>query len=330
MSYVELQVTSNFSFRRGGSHPEELVDQAADLGYDAIGITDRNTFAGVVRAYQVAKDRNIRLIPGVRLDLLDGPSLLAYPKDKKAYARLSALLTLGNLRAEKEKCHISKKDVYDHAEGSYFIIIPPDKITQDFEFELVFSHHVKDYRANLPNIYIAATKYYTGDDAKRLFLLAELNVPLVATNDVHYHDVSRRELQDVLTCIREKCSISNAGYKLHQNAERHLKEKAEMERLFRNYPKAISNSRIIADVCQFDLRSLKYKYPSELTTNSRTPQQQLEYLTWKGANSYYSENIPIKVKKALKDELEIIAELDVPDYFLTVEDYVTWARRHDI
>jgi error-prone DNA polymerase len=330
MSYVELQVTSNFSFRRGGSHPEELVDLAADLGYDAIGITDRNTFAGVVRAYQVAKDRNIRLIPGVRLDLLDGPSLLAYPTDKEAYARLSALLTLGNLRAEKEKCHIKKRDVYQHAEGSYFIIIPPDKLTQDFEFEFVFQTHVRDYRENLPNLYLAATKYYTGDDAKRLFLLAELGIPLVATNDVHYHDVSRRELQDILTCIREKCTIFNAGYKLHQNAERHLKEKAEMERLFRNYPEAISNARIIADACRFDLKSLKYKYPSELTTDGRTPQQQLEYLTWKGATNFYGDDIPPKVRKAIEDELEIIAELDVPDYFLTVEDYVTWARGQGI
>lgn len=330
MSYVELQVTSNFSFRRGGSHPEELVDQAADLGYDAIGITDRNTFAGVVRGYQVAKDRDIRLIPGVRLDLLDGPSLLAYPTNKDAYARLSALLTLGNLRAEKEKCYISKRDVYEHSEGCYFIIIPPDKLSQDFEFEFVFQHHVKDYEENLPNLYLAATKYYTGDDAKRLFLLAELGIPLVATNDVHYHDVARRELQDILTCVREKCTIFNAGYKLHQNAERHLKEKEEMERLFRNYPESIINARTIADACSFDLKSLKYKYPSELTTNGRTPQQQLEYLAWKGANSFYHRNIPAKVKKALEDELEIIAELDVPDYFLTVEDYVSWARGQHI
>ena len=330
MSYVELQVTSNFSFRCGGSHPEELVDQAADLGYDAIGITDRNTFAGVVRAYQVAKDRNIRLVPGVRLDLLDGPSLLAYPTDKAAYARLSALLTLGNLRAEKEKCHISKKDVYAHAEGSYFIIIPPDQLTQDFEFEFVFTRHVQDYQQNLPHLYIAATKYYTGDDAKRLFLLTELGIRLVATNDVHYHHPNRRELQDVLTCIREKCTIFNAGYKLHQNAERHLKEKQEMERLFRNYPEAISNARHIADACRFDLKSLKYKYPSELTTEGRTPQQQLEYLTWKGAKAYYGDHVPEKVTNALTDELAIIAELDVADYFLTVEDYVTWARKQNI
>jgi error-prone DNA polymerase len=330
MSYVELQVTSNFSLRRGGSHPEEIVDQAADLGYDAIGITDRNTFAGVVRAYQVAKERNIRLIPGVRLDLLDGPSLLAYPTNKKAYGRLSALLTLGNLRAEKEKCYISKKDVYEHAGGSIFIIIPPDKITQDFEFELVFTHHVKDYRQNLPSLYLAATKYYTGDDAKRLFLLAELNIPLVATNDVHYHLSSRRELQDVITCIREKCNIFNAGYRLHQNAERHLKEKTEMERLFRNYPDAITNARRIADACRFDLKSLKYKYPSELTTEGRAPQEQLEYLTWKGANAFYIDDVPAKVVAALREELAIIAKMDVADYFLTVEDYVTWARKQKI
>jgi error-prone DNA polymerase len=330
MSYVELQVTSNFSFRRGGSHPEELVDQAADLGYDAIGITDRNTFAGLVRAYVVGKERNIRVIPGVRLDLLDGPSLLAYPTDKAAYAKLSALLTLGNLRAEKEKCYISKSDVYRHAEGSYFIIIPPDKITQDFEFELVFTHHVQDYKTHLPNLYLAATKYYTGDDAKRLFLLAELGIPLVATNDVHYHHPNRRELQDVLTCIREKCTIFNAGYKLHQNAERHLKEKEEMERLFRLYPEAISNARVIADACTFDLKSLKYKYPSELTTEGRTPMEQLTYLAWKGANEFYNHQIPVIVKKALEDELAIIAKMDVPDYFLTVEDYVTWARGQHI
>jgi error-prone DNA polymerase len=330
MSYVELQVTSNFTFRRGGSHPEELVDMAADLGYDAIGIADHNTFAGLVRAYVVAKDRGIRLIPGCRIDLLDGPSLLAYPKDKEAYARLSALLTLGNLRAEKEKCYLYKKDVYEYGEGNYFIIVPPVKLTQDFEFELVFEQSVREYKASLQNLFMAATKYYTGDDNKRLFLLAELGVPLVATNDVFYHDPSRRELQDVLTCVREKCNIFNAGYKLHQNAERHLKAKTEMERLFRNYPEAIANSRLIADACLFDLKSLKYQYPKELTTDGRTPQQQLEYLTWKGAKAYYGDNVPAKVVKAIQDELDIIADTDTPNYFLTVEDYVRWARERNI
>jgi error-prone DNA polymerase len=330
MSYIELQVTTNFSFRRGGSHPEELVDKAADLGYDAIGITDRNTFAGLVRAYVVAKDRGIRIIPGCRLDLLDGPSLLAYPRNKEAYARLSALLTIGNLRAEKEKCYLYKRDVYAHSEGSNFIIIPPTTLTQDFEFELVFKQNIDEYKQNFTNLYLAVSKYYTGDDNKRLFVLSELGIPLVATNDVHYHTASRRELQDVLTCVREKCTINNAGYKLYQNAERHLKDAVEIERLFRNYPESIENARLIADDCQFDLKSLKYQYPKELTTDGRTPQQQLEYLAWRGAKAYYGDNIPLKVQKAIKEELQIIAETDTPNYFLTVEDYVSWARNRNI
>ncbi|WPU99200.1 error-prone DNA polymerase [Mucilaginibacter sp. cycad4] len=331
MSYVELQVTSNFSFRRGGSHPEELVDQAADLGYDAIAITDRNTFAGVVRGYVVAKDRNIRIIPACRLDLLDGPSLLAYPKDKDAYARLSALLTLGNLRAEKEKCFIYKKDVYEYAEGSYFIVVPPANLNQSFEFEMVFKNDLREFQAHFKDaLYIAATKYYTGDDAKRLFLLAELGVPLVATNDVHYHHPSRRELQDVLTCVREKCTIFNAGYKLHRNAERHLKAREEMERLFRNYPEAIENAAKIADGCRFDLKSLKYQYPRELTTDGRTPDEQLEVLAWEGAKNYYGENLPDKVVKQIRYELDFIKKTDNANYFLTVEDYVRWAREHGI
>lgn len=331
MSYVELQVTSNFSFRRGGSHPEELVDQAADLGYDEIAITDRNTFAGVVRGYVVAKDRNIRIIPACRLDLLDGPSLLAYPKDKDAYARLSALLTLGNLRAEKEKCFIYKKDVYEYAEGSYFIVVPPANLNQSFEFEMVFKNDLQEFQAHFKDaLYIAATKYYTGDDAKRLFLLAELGVPLVATNDVHYHHPSRRELQDVLTCVREKCTIFNAGYKLHRNAERHLKAREEMERLFRNYPEAIENAGKIADGCRFDLKSLKYQYPRELTTDGRTPDEQLEVLAWEGAKNYYGENLPDKVVKQIRYELDFIKKTDNSNYFLTVEDYVRWAREHGI
>src|ERR1700744_6272032 len=171
MSYVELQMISNFSFRRGGSHPEELVDLAADLGYSAIALTDRNTFAGVVRAYVVAKDRGIKFIPAVRLDLLDGPSLLAYPTDQAAYSRLSNLLTCGNLRAEKEKCYLYKQDVYEHQEGNIFVIIPPDHITEDFELPDTITNEVKDYQKNIGSLYLALTRYYTGQDAKRMFLL---------------------------------------------------------------------------------------------------------------------------------------------------------------
>ena len=330
MSYAELQITSNFSFRRGGSHPEELIDRAADLGYSAIAITDRNTVAGLVRAYVIARDRGIKFIPAMRLDLLDGPSLLAYPTDKQAYARLSALLTIGNLRAEKEKCYLYKKDVYEYQEGSIFIVIPPATLDEDFEFERHFKHQLKEYQAHIDQLYIAATRYYTGDDIKRLYLLSELGLPMVATNDVHYHAPERRALQDVLTCVREKCTIYTAGYKLHPNAERHLKEPAEMQRLFLAYPEAIANAQKIADACNFDLKSLQYEYPAELTPDGLTPEQQLAKLTWAGAHRMYGEIIPEKVKKNLEFELDFISTTGNANYFLTVEDYVRWARERGI
>jgi len=330
MSYAELQVTSNFSFRRGGSHPEELVDTAADLGYTAIALADRNTFAGVVRAWVVAKERNIKFIPAVRLDLLDGPSLLAYPTNQAAYSRLSNLLTIGNLRAEKEKCYLYKKDVYEFQEGSIFVIIPPDTITEDFELPDDFKTQVAEYNQSISQLYLAITRYYTGQDAKRIFLLSELGVPLVATNDIHYHSPDRRELQDALTCVREKCTINGAGYRLHQNAERFLKPIAEMERLFVQYPSGIENAQRIADACNFDLKSLKYEYPDEFIPKGLTPDAYLSKLTFEGAKTYFGNDLPPKLVKILNFELDFVQRRDYAKYFLTVHDYVSWARGQGI
>jgi len=247
MSYTELQVTSNFCFLRGASHPEELVNQAADLGYTAIAITDRNSFAGIVRAHAAAKERGIRIIPACRLDLMDGPSLLAYPTDQPAYSRLSALLTTGNLRAEKGECELYRNDVYQHSEGMIFIIVPPPTLNAQFDFEDTFKQAVREYSLRLKgNLYMGTSRSYDGDDQKKLYRLARLsekyNIPLVATNDVHYHSPERRELQDILTCVREKCTIHNAGYLLLSNAERYLKPIPEMQRLFMRYPDAIRRS----------------------------------------------------------------------------------------
>lgn len=330
MSYAELQVTSNFSFRLGGSHPEELVDTAADLGYSAIAIADRNTFAGVVRAYVVAKDRGVKFIPAVRLDLLDGPSLLAYPRDQAAYSRLSGLLTLGNLRAEKEKCYLYKADVYAHSEGSIFVIVPPLKITADFELPQKFKNEAAEYQQNLKDLYIAASRTFTDGDAKRLYLLSELGIPLVATNDVHYHDPSRRELQDALVCIRAKRTIFNAGYLLHQNAERFLKPAAEMQRLFQAYPDAIDNSLKIAAACNFDLKSLQYEYPDELVPEGMTADEYLAEITFKGAHEFFGEKLVPKLEKQLRFELDFVKRRGHAKYFLTVHDYVAWARAQKI
>jgi error-prone DNA polymerase len=335
MDYTELQTTTNFSFLRGASHPEEFVDQAAAYGYREIAITDRNTVAGIVRAHVAAKACGIRLIPACRLDLLDGPGLLAYPTDKDAYCRLSALLTVGNLRAEKGDCHLYKADVFHHARGIKFIVLPPSVLGPDFAFDPVFRQSLKEYREAFGSeLYLAATRRYQGDDSKQIHRLsqlsAELQVPLTATNDVHYHEPCRRELQDVLTCVREKCTIQTAGFHLHQNAERHLKPIPEMLRLFRQYPDAIRRTREIADACRFSLDTLKYVYPEEITSEGRTPQEELAFLAWQGAREIFGDSIPEKTSATIHHELGFIEQMNYAAYFLTVHDIVRFARRQGI
>jgi error-prone DNA polymerase len=335
MSYTELQVTSNFSFLRGGSHPEELVEQAAQLGYQAIAITDHNTLARVVRAHATAKLKQIRLIIACRLNLLDGPNLLAYPTNKEAYARLSGLLSLGNLRTEKGKCDLYREDVYAHAEGILFIVLPPGSLNEQFDFDPSFEISLRQYKKALGNaLFLGASRSYLGDDAKILHRLSKLSkaldIPMAATNDVYYHEPGRRQLQDIVTCIREKCTIYNAGFRLHQNAERHLKDSREMQRLFRQYPDAIAAAQQIADACRFSLDSLKYVYPEEITTEGRSPLEELTFLAWKGAHEFYGDTLPEKIVAAIHHELIFIKEMDYAAYFLTVYDIVRFAREQGI
>ncbi|OQP56784.1 error-prone DNA polymerase [Niastella populi] len=330
MGYIELQVTSNFSFLRGASHPEELIEYAAGLGYKAIAVTDHNTLAGMVRAHVAAKKAGIRLIVGCRLNLLDGAPLLAYPTDNAAYSNLCRLLSKGNLRAEKGECHLYKKDVFEHAAGMLFIVLPPGQLNERWEFDDAFIENLKEYRTALKQLYIAVTRRYYAYDAKYIYRLAQLSndfhIPLVATNDVHYHEPDRRELQDIVTCIREKCTINNAGFRLYANAERFLKPPSEMERLFRQYPATIANSQLIADACQFNLDSLKYEYPEEITTGGRSPQEELTMLAWQGAHERFGDNIPEKTSAAIKYELAFIEQMNYASYFLTVYDIVRFAR----
>jgi len=335
MSYTELHITSNFSFLRGGSHPHEFVEQAAALGYKEVAITDHNTLAGVVRAHVAAKKAGIRLIVGCRLELLDGPPLLAYPTDKEAYARLSGLLSAGNLRAEKGQCHIYKADVYKHSEGIKFIALPPLSLNEAFDFEDNYKTVLREYRDNLGKaLYLGMSRSYQANDSKRMYRLGQLSesfgIKLVATNDVHYHIAERRQLQDVLTCIREKCTIHTAGFRLYQNAERYLKHQDEMQRLFRQYPQALEATREIANACQFSLDSLKYIYPEEITSDGRTPHEELVMLAWQGANEKFPEGIPEKVAETIKYELEFMERKNYASYFLTVYDFVRFARSRDI
>jgi len=335
MSYAELQVTSNFSFLRGASHPEELVEQAAAYHYSAIAITDHNTLAGVVRAHVAAKARGIKFITACCLDLLDGASLLAYPTDKEAYGRLCSLLTKGNFRTEKGKCALYKADVYEARKGIKFIIVSPASLKHDLDFDESFKKTIEEYHEVFDkDLYMACTRSYQGDDHKRFFRLSQLGkslgIPLMATNDVHYHHPARRQLQDVLTCVREKCTIQNAGFLLHKNSERYLKPIDEMVRLFNYYPDAIGRTRELAEACQFTLDSLNYTTPDELTNDGRTLQEKLTETTWQCAKEKYGDNIPKRIIANINHELRFIEQMNYAYFFLQVYDFVCFAKQEKI
>jgi error-prone DNA polymerase len=401
--YAELDVTTNFTFLRGGSHPEELVATAKALGHEAIAVTDANTLAGVVRAHLAAKEVGLKFIVGARLDLTDAPSLLAYPTDRAAYGRLCLLLTLGQRRAEKGQCTLHLDDVAAHADGLIFIALPPDDFSlwpphparreaashplplgergwdsraryseisqaihydgavsicgtaantnpsplageggagsqsevapgegvrsRDFESEL---ERIKEALPASARLYLAARHSYRGDDHAHIEALAEIaaraDIPLVATGAVLYHAPHRRPLQDVLTCIREKCTIHDAGFRLESNAERHLKPAKDMARLFKGHEEALHRTIEIAEACSFSLDELKYEYPDEPVPEGKTPQSHLEDLTWEGAAWRFPDGLPEKVRDTLQKELVLIAELNYAPYFLTVHDIVHYAH----
>jgi error-prone DNA polymerase len=328
--YAELQVTSNFSFLRGGSHAVELVFQAAALGHRAIGIADRNTLAGVVRGWNAAKKVDLPFRTGCRLDFMDGfPSVLCYPTDREAFGRLSRLLTLGKRRAEKGECELTRADLFAHAEGQLLIAVAPPALDEAFERDL--GTLAGEFRRN---VWLAASRPYGARDLKRLHRLQALarkaGAPMVATNDVLYHAPERRMLQDVLSCIREKRTIADAGLLLEANAERHLKPPAEMARLFRDHPDALARTIEIVDRIGFDLGQLRYEYPHEPTPEGKSHDQWLAELTWRGAAWRYPAGVPARVRELLDKELAYIAERALPQYFLTVHDVVRFARDRGI
>ncbi|MDX2223652.1 MAG: error-prone DNA polymerase [Rhodospirillaceae bacterium] len=330
--YAELQVTSNFSFLRGASHPEELVETAAALGLSAIAATDLNTLAGVVRFHAAAKRTGLKFVVGARLafsDAPDGGDVLIYPTDRAAYGRLARLLTVGKRRAEKGRCLLTRADLFDHAEGQIAVVLPPQRI------DAAFAGHVRALKSRFgARAYVAAQHMYRGNDRARIAALGALadaaGVRLVATNDVHYHVRERRALADVLTCIRAKCTIGEAGYRLAANAERHLKSPAEMARLFADRPDALEATIAIAAACGFSLDELRYEYPIAALPDGATPQDELERLAWAGAAERYPDGVHDKVAELIRYELKLIGELNYAPYFLTVHDIVGFARSRDI
>ncbi len=327
-SYVELQTSSHFSFLRGASSCDELFTQAAACGLTALGIADRNTLAGIVRAHEAAKATGVRLIVGCRLDLADGPSILVYPTDRAAYSRLCRLLSLGKKRAGKAKCHLEWPDVVAHSEGQVAVLIP-DLADDECAFRLRRMRDCFGDRA-----YMALTLRRRPNEQLRLHelsnLATQMRVAAVVTNDVLFDIPDRRMLQDVVTCIRHNVTIDELGERRERHADRYIKRPEEMHRLFGRYPEALARTVQIADRCRFSLDELAYQYPEERDDPRLTPQQSLEQLTWEGAASRYPEGVPESVVATIKHELALIETMQYAPYFLTVNSIVRFARSREI
>ena len=334
MSYTELQVSTHFSFLRGISSAEELFSAAKLLGHLALGITDRNSVAGLVRALVAAEATGMRLISGCRLDLMDGASLLVWPEDRGGWSRLARLLTIGKGRAEPKKgekgqCFLHWEDVAAYSSGLIAALIPdkPDKATGAA-------------LANLSSIfgsrsYSALTQRRRPGDALRLHKLDELahryGVRSLATGDILYDAPHKRMLQDVVTAIRNKCTIDELGFRRERYADRHLKSIAEMERRFAGYPDAIRATADIAERCTFSLRELSYQYPDEIVMSGRSPQEALERLTRDRIDSKIPGDTPAEpYYKLLEHELRLVAHWGYAPYFLTVNSIVAYARSQGI
>jgi len=328
MRYAELQVTTHFSFLRGASSADELFATAAALGIDALGVVDRNSLAGIVRAWEAAKATGVRLIVGCRLDLTDGMSILVYPIDRPAYSRLTRLLSLGKARGGKGNCLIDFADFAEHADGMIGVLVP-DEADETCGVQLRKMAELFGDRA-----YVSLCLRRRPNDRMRLHGIATMairfKVRTVVTNDVLFHEPSRRQLQDVVTCIRTRTTIDDVGFDRERHADRYLKSPEEMHRLFSEYPEALARTREIVERCRFDLAELQYQYPEEAIVPGLDAHQSLAKFTWEGAGERYPEGVPEKVRQSLRDELELIRAMNYAPYFLTVYSIVRFARSKGI
>lgn len=341
--FAELCAASHYSFLRGASSPADMVAQAMLLGMTGIGIADRNSVAGVVRAhvalrtaYEDASEEGValpdfKLIVGARLVFADEtPDIIAYPMSRYGWGRLTRLLSTGNLRAEKGDCFLYEADLFEWVEDMALIVFP----NHGKQSALAAEGFWPRLRAITPHLWIGATMPRTGCDKRQLMELRNLShatdIPLLATNDPLYATPQQRPLHDILTCIAEKTTIAKAGRLLAANAERYLKNPQEMVRLFTDYPEAISETQKLLQCINFTLDELSYHYPDEPVPKGWTPQDWLEHLSWSAAHEKHPDGIPDTLRSKVEDELRLIQKLEYAPYFLTVHDIVKYARSEGI
>ena len=324
--YAELHALSNFTFLRGASHPEELVETAAALGYEALAITDECTMSGIVRAHTAAKQYGLKkLIIGSELRLRSGRKLVALAQNRKGYAALCELITKARRAADKGSYELTRLAFEDGLTDCVVLWVPDDALSLGVE-----DHWIREtFRDRL---WIAVELLADGRQHKQLDRLRaegrRLKLPLVACGDVHMHCRSRRILQDTLTAIREGVTVDNAGFALYPNGERHLRS---LEVLQHVYPQELLDETLrVAEAIEFSLDELRYEYPDEIVPDGETPVTYLRQLTEQGVRRRWPDGVPDKVIDLIEHELELIAELRYEPYFLTVYDIVAFARSKKI
>ena len=329
VGYAELNCLTNYSFLQAASHPDEMVQRAFDLGYDALAITDRHSLAGVVRAHVAARPLGLKLLIGTEITPEDSSPVVLLAMNRAGYGRLAQLLTLGKRRTEKGKCQLNFHDVASHSEGLQACILLDEDRPEDQVADLKRWRDAWGTRCSL-----LARLHHGPHDAWLLerfqHVRDQSQIPLAASNGVLYHESSRRYLHDVLTAIRCGCTVAELGSLRQTNGERHLKSDGELRRLFSACPSAIEQTLEIAGRCTFSLDELRYEYPEELSPRGMTPMVWLTQLTWAGAQERYPNGLTDKVRNLIEHELQLIAVLHYEAYFLTVWDLVRFARSRGI
>ncbi len=321
VGYAELHCLSCFSFQRGASQASELFEQAKALGYTALAITDECSLAGIVRAHEASKRYGLKLIVGCELQIEDGPKLVLLVTDKAAYEAMSALITHARRRSKKGEYRVLREDFALHPQSALALWIPDAAASAD---HAAWTRDTFGERA-----WIGVELHRGPGDRKRLTQLRRIGerfgLPLVASGDVRYHVRQRRRLHDVLTATLHGLPISECGYRLLPNAERHLHSLEELQELYP--PDLLEQTLNIAERCNFGMKEIKYQYPSELVERGHTPTSWLRHLTEEGMRVRWPEGVPTLVIDQIEKELRLIADLQYEPFFLTVHDIVREARR---
>ncbi|MBI0534637.1 DNA polymerase III subunit alpha [Roseomonas sp. KE2513] len=326
--FGELAAMSNFTFLEGASHPWELAAAAKALGHDAIGIADRNSFAGLVRGMAAAEEAGLRFVPGCRVALEDGREYLVWPTDRAAYARLSRMLSAARMAGEKDECAIPRDALIAAAEGQVMAMVPPDAPDDAFAERLRADAAAMRRALALP-MFAAAHHRFAGDDRRRLRLLSAMagaaRAGLLAAGGVRMHVASRRRLADVVAAIRLGVTVDALGLHAAPNAEAHLKPAAEMRRLFAGQEEAVEATLHVVEACRFSLRDLSYEYPEEILEPGLTAQQTLAQRVAEAVAARWPQGAPAKVAAQIAEEMALIDRRDYAAYFLTVHEIVRFA-----